>query len=162
MPRKVHTYVPSDSSSQAPTPKHLTKQEFGRRVYQHMLGKGWTQSELSRKADIPRDSISVYVRGRSMPTPQNLEKLAKAFGVTADDLLPNHTETAIVDEENPAFEMKVSTAAPGMAWLRVNRMVSMSTAVKIAAILENDDVSDRGGSRGPAAVQSVENKAASA
>lgn len=159
MTRKVHTHIPSDSPSPGLVPKHLTRQEFGRRLYSLMLGKGWHQSELARQSGLPRDSISTYVRGRSMPTPQNLEALAKAFGLTAEELLPNYNEAAVMDEENPSFEMKASTAAPGTVWLRVNRSVSMTAAIKIASILENDHVSDGSGSRGASAVQSVEDKA---
>lgn len=152
MPRKVHTHLPTDT--QTPTvllPKHMTKKEFGRRVYNLMMARGWNQSELGRQADLPRDSISTYIRGKTLPTPQKLEALAKALNVKPEELLPNHTESAI-DEENPAFEMKVSGSAPGMAWIRVNRLVSMATAIKIADLLEHDRVLDRSGSSDAAAV----------
>lgn len=146
MPRKTRTYLPADAPNpDVLVPKHLTKQEFGKRLYRLMLGKGWHQSELARQSGLPRDSISTYVRGRSLPTPQNLAVLAECLGVAPEELLPNHAESAI-DEENPAFEMKVSTSAPGTAWVRVNRLVTMATAVKIADLLEHDRVFDRSGS----------------
>jgi transcriptional regulator with XRE-family HTH domain len=143
---------PTDPTLQ---PKHLTKQEFGKRLYRLMLGKGWSQSELARQAGLPRDAISVYIRGKSLPTAVNLAALAKTFGVQEYELLPNHAESAI-DEDNPAFEMKVSPSAPNVAWVRVNRMVSLSTAVKIAELLENDRVNDRARSGDAPSVQSVE------
>jgi transcriptional regulator with XRE-family HTH domain len=118
--------------------KHLTKQEFGRRLYSLMLAQGWTQSELARQADLPRDSISVYVRGRSLPTPTSLAKLAQAFNMQSEELLPNLIDGAI-DEDTPAFEMKVSTNAQNIAWVRVNRAVTLKTALKIAELLESDD-----------------------
>jgi hypothetical protein len=49
--------------------------------------------------------------------------------------------------------MKVSTADVGVAWLRVNRMVKMSTAVKIAELLEADDVLNRSRSGDAASLQ---------
>ncbi len=118
-------------------PKHLTKQDFARRVYKLMVARGWNQSELARRAGLPRDSISVYVRAKSLPTPQSLRALAKALGVDPADLLPNHIEHAM-DEESPSFDMKASNAQPNKAWVRVNRLVNFSTATKIAELLEAD------------------------
>lgn len=143
MPPKVRSHLTSD----APTPphlipKHLTKQEFGKRLYKLMLGKGWHQSELSRQAGVPRDAVSTYIRGKSLPTPVNLKALANALGVSEEELLPNVAEAAI-DEDNPAFEIRVSPSAPGKAWVRVNRLVSTMTAIKIGELLENDRVLDR-------------------
>lgn len=45
-----------------------------------------------------------YVRGKSFPTPKNLAALALAFGMKETDLLPNHVESAI-DEDNPALHI---------------------------------------------------------
>src|SRR5690349_15157362 len=121
MTRKVRTHVTVDD--QAPggqmtprlTPKHLTKQEFAKRVYDLMMRKGWHQSELARRSGLNRDSISTYVNGTSLPTPVKLQALAKALEVEPNDLLPNYTESAI-EADNPSFEMKVSTSAPSTAW----------------------------------------------
>lgn len=52
--------------------------------------------------------------------------------------MPNHVESAI-DNDMPALEMKVSPNSPNIAWLRVNRLVTIQTALKIAALLEEDD-----------------------
>lgn len=120
-------------------PKHLTKQQFGRRLYQMMLSRGWNQSELARQADLPRDSISTYVRGVALPTPKSLQALATALGVAPADLLPNAIEAAI-DDDHPSFSIQVSPSAPSVAWLRVNRLVTMSAAMKIGEILEHDSV----------------------
>lgn len=165
MPRKVRTHITPEKTD-APieveqklttslAPKHMTKQEFGRRLYTMMLDRGWHQSELSRQSGLPRDSISVYVRGRSLPTPTSLQALARAFGVKPQDLLPNHIEGAI-DEDTPAFEIKVSPNAPNVAWLRVNRLVSVTSAMKIMQILEGDHAVDGGRSGNAPAMQPVE------
>lgn len=107
-----------------------------------MIGKGWHQSELARRAGLPRDAVSTYVRGVAMPTPVSLEKLAKALGQTAEELLPNIVESAI-DEDNPSIDLKVSPSAPNTAWLRVNRLVSLTTATKIIEMLEADNALKR-------------------
>lgn len=138
MTRNVRTHVTNDAQTpNAMTPKHLTKQEFGRRLYKLMVAKGWRQSELARQADLPRDSISVYIRGKSLPTPQSLQALANALGVSSDDLLPNHVENAI-DEDYPALDIRVSPGSPDKAWLRVNRLVTLRTALEVAKLLEAD------------------------
>jgi transcriptional regulator with XRE-family HTH domain len=140
MPRKTRTHVlaPDSPPERSLVPKHLTKQEFGKRLYRLMLGKGWNQSELARRADLPRDSISVYIRGRSLPTASSLRKLADALGVAPEELLPNHIEGAI-DDDNPSFELKVSPNAPMVAWLRINRLVSTPVALKVAELVNADD-----------------------
>jgi transcriptional regulator with XRE-family HTH domain len=93
---------------------------------------------LARQSGLPRDSISVYVRGKSLPTPASLQALSRALNVPAEELLPNHIEGAI-DEDAPLLEMKVSPNAPNVAWLRLNRLVSTKTAMHIMEMLETDD-----------------------
>lgn len=141
MAAKVRTHIAAHDAPTEPSlrPKHLTKQEFGRRLYTLMLQKGWKQSDLARHAGIARDSVSTYVRGLSIPEPLNLERLAKALGVSAHDLLPNVVESAI-DEDNPSLELKVSSGNAAVSWLRVNRLVSTNTAVKIVDMLNSDEI----------------------
>lgn len=144
MARKVRTHILTDTAvtnvaDKPLAPKHLTKQEFGKRLYNLMLARGWHQSELSRQSGLPRDSISVYVRGRSLPTPTSLQALARALGIAPEELLPNHLEGAI-DEDNPSLEIKVSTNSRNIAWVRLNRAVTLKTALKIADLLESDEV----------------------
>lgn len=143
MARKVRTWIDGDTpTDEGLRPKHLTKQEFGRRLYKLMIRKGWTQSELARQAGIARDSVSTYVRGVSLPEPLNLERLAKALDVSAVELLPNHTEAAM-DDETPSLELKISTANSLVSWLRVNRLVSTDTAMKVVQLLNADKLPDR-------------------
>lgn len=118
-------------------PKYLTKEQFGRRVYKLMIAKNWRQSELARRADLGRDAVSTYVTGRSYPSPQNLEKLAKALGVAPEELLPNVAQEAI-QHDRPDFELKTSAGDPTKAWLKIDRMVSLATAVKIAELIQAD------------------------
>lgn len=148
---RTHLGVSDTPTTPALLPKHLSKQEFGRRLYNLMLAKGWHQSELARQSGLPRDRISTYVRGAAMPSPQNVQALAAALGVEADAIMPNHVMSAI-DEDVPALEIKSSPATPGKAWLRVNRLVLMATAVKIAELLEQDHAADGSGGRSAAAV----------
>jgi transcriptional regulator with XRE-family HTH domain len=142
MANRVRTFVGDSPTDPDLRPKHLSKQEFGRRLYRLMAAKGWHQSELARQAGIARDSVSTYIRGVSLPEPGNLKLLAQALGVEPDDLLPNHVEAAI-DNDVPSLEMKVSSSDARIAWLRVNRLVTTTTAAKIVEILSADELPDR-------------------
>lgn len=143
MTKKHRTHIINDAvpDGDVKNPKFLTKQEFGRRVYRLMISKGWRQSDLAREAGLLRDSISTYVRGVTFPSPMNLEKLAKALGVDAETLLPNHTYGAI-EEDDPDFELKISPGNANKAWVKLNRLVSTATAVKIAELI-NADVTEK-------------------
>lgn len=140
MVRTTRTHVGPDSlPTEGVSSKHLSKQEFASRLYQLMNAKGWIQSELSRRSGVPRDSVSTYMNGKAMPTPANLKKLAEALGMAPTDLLPNHVERAI-ENDIPAFEMRVSPSAPTLAWVRINRAMPTHIALKLAALLgEADD-----------------------
>lgn len=135
---RAHAEIGRNPASTASTSKDLVKQDFGRRVYRLMIKRGWTQSELSRQADLPRDSISVYVRGVSLPTPESLKKLAGALGAEPEELLPNNPELS-VDADLASLELRISAADPSRAWLRLERLLSARTASKIVELIAADD-----------------------
>lgn len=137
MPNARFTVVPSNDHSDF-EPSALTKQEFGRRLQDLMLGKGWNQSELARQAEIGRDSVSAYVNGRQFPNPPSLEALSRVLGVTPDELLPNGFMRAL-DAEHPAVELKVAAGHPERAWLRINREVPFDVATAILSLINDAD-----------------------
>lgn len=106
-----------------------------------MFSKGWNQSELARRAELRRDAVSTYIRGAVYPTPTSLHKLAKALGVDPEALLPNYVEQA-VGESHPSIEFKVSPARPSEAWLKIDRRVSLKTALTVTQLLEEDEIPD--------------------
>jgi len=63
-------------------------QEFAARLNAARETKGWSQSELSRRAGVKRDSISQYCLGHQRPNDGNLAKLANALGCEPADLSP--------------------------------------------------------------------------
>lgn len=136
-----HHLPPSPLSEMDPVggaPQALTKQEFGRRLHALLLDKGWNQSELARRANLGRDAISTYVRGRSFPEPTSLKRIAVALGVEPTELLPNSFESA-VDRDTPAIEIREAAGHPGMSWLRVNRRVTTRQALRVLEILAEKD-----------------------
>ena len=142
MARKSHYTLEGPASHDAPlTPRHISKQEFGARVQRLMFSKGWNQSELARRADLRRDAVSTYIRGAVFPTPTSLHKLSRALGVDPEALLPNYVEQAL-GAAHPSIDLKVSPARPNDAWLKVDRRVSLNTALAVAKLLNDDALPD--------------------
>lgn len=129
---------PSDVIDGGLTPKALTKQEFGRRLYALLMARSMSQSDLARATNMGRDSISTYVNGKTFPTPLAIKKLADALGVEPEELLPNGMMAAM-EEEHPAVELRQASGHADKAWLRVNRAMSFATAAKIIALIDEED-----------------------
>ena len=139
MVRKTRQALPpSDAAGVDLTPKALTKQEFGRRLYALLMARNISQADLARLANMGRDSISTYVNGKTFPTPRALKKLADALGVEPEELLPNGLMSAMEDEF-PAVELRQAAGHADKAWLRVNRAMSFASAAKIIALIDEED-----------------------
>ncbi len=114
----------------------LTRAEFGKRLYSLMLKKGWNQSEMARRVGIGRDSVSQYVRGRSIPSPANLDKLATILGIEKDVLFPNYdAQTNAI--EAATVELKSIDSDAEHMWLRVNMKVPAEKALEVLKILKS-------------------------
>lgn len=126
-------------------------EQFSRRLFQLMTDRGWSQSDLARevwgertnektgyKEAVNRDRISSYIRGRSYPDPKNLGKLAEALGVPPDELAPD-VAAATVDRENPEFQMTAVAGHADKVLLKVNKLVPMPLAAKIAVLIADAD-----------------------
>lgn len=135
MSQKVRHHL-APSSDPALEPKELGKLEFGRRLMQLMLDKGWNQSDLARAAGLGRDAISTYVRGRSFPEPRSLRSLADALGTNTETLLPNSVVMAIDADTAPMLEIKQAAGHPDRVFIRVNRMVTLEQAAAIFNIIK--------------------------
>jgi transcriptional regulator with XRE-family HTH domain len=74
------------------------------------------------------------VRGRSVPSPQNLEKLAHALGIEPDDLFPNYTAQAVAIED-PTFQLRAVDGDSSQMWLTINQKVCTAKAMAVMAAL---------------------------
>lgn len=125
----------TDPNDDELTPRHLTKQEFAKRLHKLLTDRRWNQCDLARAANIGRDAVSTYIRGRSFPEGKNLLAIAEALQMRPEDLLPNTLESAI-QFEHPAIELRVSHSDPSLAWLKIDQRVDMATATEILALLK--------------------------
>jgi transcriptional regulator with XRE-family HTH domain len=121
--------------------KQSAKEEFCHRLNKLMRKKRWSQSEFARRAGLPRNAISVYLRGASLPNSNSLAKLAQALGVDADTLLPTKLENGI-DRNNLLSEFYVIPSEPKMAQLRISRTMPTSLALKILTLIEDNEAAD--------------------
>lgn len=135
------------------SPGELTVyEEFAKRLQARIIALGWTQSELSRRAtmylpkaakgqvqghSLGRDRISSYVRGKYLPRPEALAAIAKALKCEPEDLLPPGADVPSVVEESPMMRME-SLDGKRVA-IRLNRVVSMDSYLKILEILRDED-----------------------
>jgi transcriptional regulator with XRE-family HTH domain len=131
----------------APPPRHapieVIRQDFASRLQEHMTRKGWNQSELARHAALHtddktfgRDLVSGYLRGRCLPGPPHLHALSTALGVSREELLPHGRLPTASGSNAPPLDLRA--ADNGMAYLRVNQVVRMETALEIVRLLAAD------------------------
>ena len=128
----------------------LELERFARKLHEAMIKKGMSQSDLAaaiwgRTTDARgyevarnRDRISVYLQGRSLPDPQNLQKIADVLGTTVEELAPDITAAA-VEKENPEVAMTAIAGHSDKVFLRVNKLVPMLVAAEIISMLSKLD-----------------------
>ena len=121
----------------APDPgvKRLRRQEFARRLEHLLMQKAWRQVDLSRASGIGRDSISTYLKGKTVPSRLSLQKMAKVFQIEPDQLYPNYAADAVAEEEVPALEIKAVSGRPGKMWVQVNQELTNDQAMRIMTII---------------------------
>ena len=139
MPRYATQPKPSSNGQQEPeaiSNRHLIKAEFAKRLYSKIHERGWTQSEFARNSDLARDSISTYVRGRSIPSPVALEKMASVLGCKPEELLPNYYEAAALKQQS-TFEVRDVPNEDGYMWVRMDMRLPKELAVKIFMMVQD-------------------------
>ena len=62
------------------------REKFGRRLRELRSSRGLTQEQLSEKAKLSVDFLSLIERGRNAPSFENLEAIARALDVSVADL----------------------------------------------------------------------------
>lgn len=115
---------------------------FGKRLVALRQARGLTQIELAKVADTTQRAISYYETEAEFPTAAALIPLARALGVTTDELLG--VKPAKLDQGNPQHRR---------LWKRFQRMASLPERDQRAVIrLINSLVasSGNGQSRGSA------------
>lgn len=141
MPTPVyHPDDPVDWDPSKEYPPEALKAEFGRRLQLAMTRRGWSQSELARRAAIGRDSVSVYIRGRSLPGFLHLDALCKALGLTRADLMPEVMQRSSArvwtagGVSGSPLEMRLQD--DGRIWMRFSTAVTVAQAIAVLRALD--------------------------
>lgn len=74
---------------------------IGENLRRYREAKGLTQQQVWEAADISKSSYTSYEAGRSMPSADKVVDLAKALGVSTDELLMTEGELSISDDMKP-------------------------------------------------------------
>lgn len=77
-------------------------------IIQFMNRNGMTQVELSEKTGIPPTTINGYVKGTSLPTPGNVEKLSKVFNIPKESIDPRFKSEVFNEFDIASYKGKLN------------------------------------------------------
>lgn len=82
-------------------PKSALVKQFGIRVRELRVQRGWSQENLAHRARMHRNAISLIERGDRSSTLETIEKLCKAFLLQPADLMPEieSVKTAVLRQK---------------------------------------------------------------
>lgn len=112
---------------------------FGRKLKALLEERGWKQADLAKASGLRRDSVHNYVNGKNVAGDDHLKKIADAFGVTTDELLPNQAmvESRGAKQSDPR-QFETSFLKDGRLFLRFAQPVTMVQAARILEALVGD------------------------
>lgn len=133
-----------------PVPAIVARHEtFAENLHRALLERGWSQSELARRVwneirqdskgnnqVVGRDRISAYCRG-TLPEPATLKRIADVLRMTVEDLAPD-IAASVVQKENPSVSIQMLAGHEDKCLLKINRLVSFSTAIAVGKLIEED------------------------
>ncbi len=68
--------------------------DLGELVFELRDERGWSQSELARRADLSRNTVSSLEAGLTKPASATIRRLARAFDMTAHEFLATEEGSA--------------------------------------------------------------------
>jgi transcriptional regulator with XRE-family HTH domain len=82
-----------------------------------------------------RDRVSAYEKGKSAPTRENLEALARVLGLAVDQLAPDLVAERAHADTSPVYRLTALEGQPNIARLQVDMVVSMAAAAQVMVLL---------------------------
>lgn len=111
--------------------RDVARASQGRIIQAELRKKGWTQSDLARATGLPRYTISRAVRGENVLSAKLVEKLAKAFGISPDDIVRGSDRSSLDDMPTGVHTTHLSN---GEYWIRMNMTVPQGINLAIEAL----------------------------
>jgi len=112
------------------------KEEFSRRMLRRLGELDMTQADLARRSKLSKDAISTYARQRSLPSDENLARIAKVLRMDAKEVLPKRLQYQGVET------MGLKLLPDGNARLVLNCTVPMDVAIEIIQKCKAHEVTD--------------------
>lgn len=138
MAKDKSTETGSELALVADDARQQAKTDFGRRLHKAMIKKGWRQSDLARHSGIGKDSVSNYVNGRTVPTQQNIEKLAQVVGVSPNDLWPGYDGS--MEGRRNVISFRVDPEDSAFAFVVIDSRLPVDLALKILGLAKDTSV----------------------
>jgi transcriptional regulator with XRE-family HTH domain len=127
-------------------------ESFGDRLRRILIERNMSQSDLARlvfnetRTDnrgyatvVGKDRISAYINNRAKPEPKTLRLIANALKMTPEELAPEVVSEASKNS-TPTILVEALSGRTDKVRLQIHKLVPLQTAVKIMAMLgENDD-----------------------
>ncbi|MGE0736064.1 MAG: helix-turn-helix domain-containing protein [Alphaproteobacteria bacterium] len=121
----------------------LQREEFSRRLAVAMREKGWSQSELARRATaympagqtLEKYSVNIYIKGKSFPEPIRLDAICKALGVKHEDLVPG--SEGIGRSGIGGKSLEAIDAGDGMMWLIVHKRLPLPVVLQVLRLIHD-------------------------
>ena len=115
---------------------------FGEKLFELRKRNNFSQEELAEKIGVSRQAVSRWEGGETMPDSPNLLLISNLFGVSADYLLRDETESEIPPqkEENPKPAKKKK-----IMLFYISGLFTMAALLYIIALSDSDIVYWLGG-----------------
>lgn len=150
MSRNVKRRLTMPSGKERPAIVSDELESFSKKLHYALIDRDMTQSDLARivyggatRVDnrgydtvVGRDRISSYCRGKAMPEPRMLQKIADALGMKTEELAPNLAASAI-ERELPEIQITAAAGHHETVLLKVNKLVPLYLAAEIAKMLSD-------------------------
>lgn len=128
------------ASGETPAESDPQAAAFAQRLNRQLLQRGWKQADLVRKAQdhtpegvvFKRHLVSSWMRGKHLPSPVNLDILAKALDVETSDLVPPGAAVIVKSGDR---DVQVSMSTSGMARIKLDLELPAEIALQIMAIV---------------------------
>lgn len=138
-------HTPGDEPGWDPAasyPPERIKLNIGKRIQDRLYELGWKQTELAQRSGLGRDSISLYIRGKNLPGPRNLKRVADALGVPVHELAPE-LQAATKSRQGDFGPQAFSQTSDGRWQIRMDRLVDQKTMLKVLMALDEYDDAEK-------------------
>lgn len=95
---------------------HVFSKRFGQWLIEHRNQECWTQYELAVELHVSRNTVHRWEIGEVMPSKANLQKIAKLFGVTVQEIFIAIGMAENPEPENESDALRAAEQVPARKW----------------------------------------------